>query len=772
MLDLIYFIFATLNNLVGTGLSPGGQNSLSPNIGSGSATPTSPLPLLSPRKASLKRVGNVGFRCISPQPGSSTPATAASHTTPPGDVKLVAPSPVKMSPSPPSSVLTLCPDNQISDSFLTQTDEPTTCDTKGLITRNGEGDETASETNVTRHHPDLDKSAGISSLVTISSTNGAYEPEAVVVPTANGSIQLYDRGSLLDSVESEKKRAGPTEGLGLDDSVATNWSVVSARDKVNRPINGNNHLEHGSCMSNKTAFSIGFSDSVDQSSCSVDSVWQNGDLLTCQEPLPGSIDVKSDANSVHLNQEKAHPDQASIVTAESSKDLSGPQGQREQTASLLTLPDQLPSGVSSSSFTNQGTQLQLLAHSKPEPRLPAKPTPNATITSATSTAKTNGDTSNSLPVATPRSLTTLKPPPLSFPLSFQPTVTFEAAESDCKLSHPVTYTAPTWSPLSNTQSALAASPLRQPTAGGTDGSSSITNRARHKLIDTAQCSSIPVIEEAFDFACHYTAGVLQGLPPLFLAAAERNATTLRLLLKYGANPNFQDPEGCTPLHLSASVDFQSWECAVALIEHGAKVHIRNHYGTTPAELSADLIKEQIRILTDTLINTILSTRSLCADIQQQQLEQHGSKRQSQKDYTGDHKSQSGSDGWSTLSAKFRKRRSSHYINAEALIRKTSTGKEKRQREGSVGKSDLLSTGSDRERTSSLSSTRSRFSFNFANKHSISPPPSNFEDSEMDSKSTDPERVSRSTLVLFTCTCILASAVLCFSCTDPVIFLIP
>ena len=307
---------------------------------------------------------------------------------------------------------------------------------------------------------------------------------------------------------------------------------------------------------------------------------------------------------------------------------------------------------------------------------------------------------------------------------------------NCHILSPIT--APAWTALSSPQSSLTASPL-QFTAGGTDGSFSNTNRARHhRLIDTTQCASIPVIEEAFDFACHYTAGVLQGLPPLFLAAAERNAATIRLLLKYGANPNYQDPEGCTPLHLSASVEFQSWECAVALIEHGAKVHISNYYGTTPAELSADLTKEQRRILTDTLINTILSTRSLCTDIQQQR---YGAKRYSSKDYTGDHKSHSGSDGWSTLSAKFRKRRSSHYINAEALIRKASTSKEKRQREGSVGKADLLSTGSDRERTSSLSSTRSRFSFNFANKHSTSPPPSNFEDSEMDSKATDPERVS-------------------------------
>ena len=750
-------------------MSPGGHSSLSANTTVSSATPTSPLPLLSPRKASLKRVSNVGFQCISPQPGSSSPSpagagatTTASQTTPPSSVKLVAPSPRKMTPSPPSpsSVLTLCPDNQpMSDGDSTQSDRPATCDMKGLITWNGERDETASEINITRDSSNQEKSAGISSVATtISSTKGAYCEHEAAATANNSTAHINPRGSLFNFPNNTGGRP-EAGGLGSADSLATNWSVLCDRDNVNRPIKVNNHLKHGPCVSNTTSLSEAFSDPLLVPSCSTGSAgqtgWQNKDLLTCREPRIGPIDVKLEADSVHLSQEKAHPDQTSVTVSESGRGFSRPQGHHEQTDSLFTLQDHEPSGSSSStSFTGLSTELQLLSHPRPEPSLPVRPTTttntNSTTTSltATSIAKTNGDVSSSFPTNTPGTQTTLKPPPLSFPPSFQSNVTFEAAESDSKLSHPVTYTAPTtWTPLSSTQSSLTAS-HQQSTAGGTDGSfSNNTIRARHhRLIDTTQCASIPVIEEAFDFACHYTAGVLQGLPPLFLAAAERNAATIRLLLKYGANPNHQDLEGCTPLHLSASVEFQSWECAVALIEHGAKVHISNRYGTTPAELSADLTKEQIRILTDTLINTILSTRSLCADIQQQR---YGSKRYSSKDYTGDHKSHSGSDGWSTLSAKFRKRRSSHYINAEALIRKASTSREKRQREGSVGRADLLSTGSDRERTSSLSSTRSRFSFNFANKHSTSPPPSNFEDSEMDSKATDPERVSTINILTLT-----------------------
>ena len=596
------------------------------------------------------------------------------------------------------------------------------CDNQVLIKASSQRDDTTdSKINIrTPLLSNLDKStsSSVSNISSVNTVNG--------YGAANKSTQFYNRGSLCDMFQPEVNTVDKTVGLGLAESVATNWSAVSESDKINRPIKVNKNLEHGSCVSNATCPADGFSDSATALSCPVGSaVWHNKDSLTCEEPRPRSIAEKSDANFVHQSQEMTHLEQASVTSAEFYRDVTGPLGQQKTTASLLTVANHVPPDISSSSFSSLSTQPQLLSYSGTDPNLPARP--------VTTTSYPASDCVASFSFNTPRTLSTLQPPPLSLTSSSQSAVPApEAAESDSKLSHHVTYTATTSTPLSCTQAAPTTASLLPTVGAGTGGKFTKNIRTRHRLIDT-QSSPIPVIEEAFDFACHYTAGVLQGLPPLFLATAERNATTLRLLLKYGANPNYQDSEGCTPLHLSASVEFQSWECAVALIEHGAKVHIPNRYGTTPAVLSADLTKEHIRILTDTLINTILSTRLLCADIQQQS----GSKKHSPRDYI---KSHSGSEGWSTLSAKFRKRRSSHCINAEALVRKAST-KDKRQREGSFGRSDLLSTGSDWERTSSLSSTRSRFSFNFANKHSTSPPPSNFEDSEMDSKGTDPERVS-------------------------------
>ena len=55
----------------------------------------------------------------------------------------------------------------------------------------------------------------------------------------------------------------------------------------------------------------------------------------------------------------------------------------------------------------------------------------------------------------------------------------------------------------------------------------------------------------------YAVEYLYGLPPLFLAAVQRNAAAVRLLLAHGAVPDFVDAVGRTPLHLSASAEFLS-----------------------------------------------------------------------------------------------------------------------------------------------------------------------------------------------------------------------
>ena len=664
--------------------SPGDHSSVSTTVTSSTSTTSSLPSLLSSRKASMKGVNSVGFRCISPQPKPS-PSALTNQATPVG-VKLVAPFPVKMVSSPSSSALNLYPEHQLNDSSAIQSDKER--DTQILITKSCQDDEQCTTV--------INIRSGISAIPQLYNLDKAAS--SVATSPENGyesSEQLNDRGSLCKKLKSKENKVDRPRGLGLGELVTTNWSAAT---EVNRSNKVNNYPETGMCVSNTASPTDGFSDSVVLKACFAGvEGWQNRDGLTCGRQI-SSNDMKSDANSDHLTQECVHPEHTSITVPESGRCFTR---SHDWTASLLSINDHMPPDSSTSSFTSLGTKPNLLSNSRAD---------------HTSAISTSGDCVVSQAFTTPRS------PCLT--ASFQSST--KAAESKPKLSHPVTCTAT--STLSNTQALTASVVL---TAGTDNGYTNMS--ANRKLTDTQTYT--PVIEEVLDFACHYTAGVLQGLPPLFLAAAERNITAVRLLLKYGANPNYQDSEGCTPLHLSASVEFQSWECAVGLIEHGAKVYIPNRYGTTPAELSPDLTKEHIRILTDTLINTILSTRLLSTDIQQQ------AKRRSHKDHSGCHKSISGSDGWSILSAKLRKRRSYHYINSEALVRKASARKE-RSREGSVGRSDLLSTGSERERTSSFSSTRSRFSFNFANKHSTSPPPSNIEDSEMDSKSTDPERVSQ------------------------------
>ena len=248
--------------------------------------------------------------------------------------------------------------------------------------------------------------------------------------------------------------------------------------------------------------------------------------------------------------------------------------------------------------------------------------------------------------------------------------------------------------------------------------------------DPATVLSLPVPTEPagtgqgdgpLNYAATYTADVLQGLPPLFLAAAERCAAAVRLLLSYGAAANSRDGHGCTALHLSASVDFQSWECALALIEHGAKVHVTNKYGQAPADLSPDLVKEQARLLSDTLFQSVPVAGG----------RQLGS--------TSDLRA-----GSERLGSRLLKRWNSDR-HSETSKGRGSRSRRSRESRGD-GDRDDRDGGPERERTSSVSSTKSRWSFNF--KFSQSPPQSHLDDIEMESKSADPEKVGNFSLILF------------------------
>jgi ankyrin repeat protein len=57
---------------------------------------------------------------------------------------------------------------------------------------------------------------------------------------------------------------------------------------------------------------------------------------------------------------------------------------------------------------------------------------------------------------------------------------------------------------------------------------------------------------------------------------------VEILLEFGANPNLQDFEGATPLHIAG--DENSPEIVTLLVQKGANPAIRNDFGTKAADL--------------------------------------------------------------------------------------------------------------------------------------------------------------------------------------------
>lgn len=73
-----------------------------------------------------------------------------------------------------------------------------------------------------------------------------------------------------------------------------------------------------------------------------------------------------------------------------------------------------------------------------------------------------------------------------------------------------------------------------------------------------------------------------GLSPLMLAIANRDAQTLVFLLTHGADPTFKDPYGNTPLHhVALRVTPKTLDMAEILIIAGANVNAQNDLGQTP-----------------------------------------------------------------------------------------------------------------------------------------------------------------------------------------------
>lgn len=123
----------------------------------------------------------------------------------------------------------------------------------------------------------------------------------------------------------------------------------------------------------------------------------------------------------------------------------------------------------------------------------------------------------------------------------------------------------------------------------------------HHLPTVHRGSSCTAGSSTFDGGGLYTVEYLYALPPLFLAAIQRNVAAVKLLLDNGAVPDFVDAVGRTPLHLSASSEFLSWQCAVAMVESGARIRFRSATDRlTAAELCPELVDRQMSVLRESL----------------------------------------------------------------------------------------------------------------------------------------------------------------------------
>jgi len=68
-----------------------------------------------------------------------------------------------------------------------------------------------------------------------------------------------------------------------------------------------------------------------------------------------------------------------------------------------------------------------------------------------------------------------------------------------------------------------------------------------------------------------------GQFPLHLAVENGNIDFVRVLSRYGANPNIKDSKGVTPLHISYSYD-QLGGISDLLVSLGADINIRDNLG--------------------------------------------------------------------------------------------------------------------------------------------------------------------------------------------------
>jgi len=86
-----------------------------------------------------------------------------------------------------------------------------------------------------------------------------------------------------------------------------------------------------------------------------------------------------------------------------------------------------------------------------------------------------------------------------------------------------------------------------------------------------------------------------GITPLHLAAGNGRLEVVKLLLEHGADPNVQDHDGRTPLHFAVEGCYV--DVVRVLLDHGADPTIRDNKGRTPLDIGSkcsEEIREMLR----------------------------------------------------------------------------------------------------------------------------------------------------------------------------------
>ena len=113
----------------------------------------------------------------------------------------------------------------------------------------------------------------------------------------------------------------------------------------------------------------------------------------------------------------------------------------------------------------------------------------------------------------------------------------------------------------------------------------------------------------------YNREVLYVLPPLFLAVVNGNVSIAKELIKFGANVNCTDANGCTALHLLLCQQRVNQSLLNLLLGNGAKLSITNLAGVAPIDLALEkanqLVGLQRKMIMTSFSGLVNGLETLC-----------------------------------------------------------------------------------------------------------------------------------------------------------------